>query len=471
MRANRFNDQSVGSLKLPLAVGFGTMILAAHVSGVNTAFPLIMRELGSDAVSGQWILTVYTLALSGCLLTFGSLGDTIGLRPVYVTGLVVYGCVSAACALATGTTGLTWLRGTQGIGAAMISATSVAMLAAHTSPARLGRALGWQSAMTYAGLAFGPPLSGALAQFLGWRALFLINAPAAVAAIAALPRLPRELNVNRCGTSFFSVSNLGWIGTLVSLTVSFRRGNYQFLALVFAGVSSCVFIWTNNRSDRPLIPLQAFRVRGFLAATAAEISFYSCLYAIGFLIPLYLLCARRLAAVDAGIFLAAQGVARAVAAPFSGRLLDHYSTGRVTVAGALTSIAAISIMCTFTDATPRMGIVAVLVLLGLGTGLFVPANSKALLGAVPAELYGASVGILATARNLGMTFGVTAAALLYTEFAPGSSPADTVAGVRMAFAIIVASALTLSVLVLTARRLSRLPTSFLIRRITWPLQF
>lgn len=295
--------------------------------------------------------------------------------------------------------------------------------------------------------------------------------PAAVAAIAVLPRFARELNVNRCSASFLSVSNLSWIGTLVSLTAAFSRGSHKFFALFFAAISSCVFIWTNNRSDRPLIPLQAFRVRGFLAAAAAEISFYWCLYASGFLIPLYLVRARRFSAVDAGMFLAAQGIARAVAAPFSGRLLDHYSTGTVTVAGVLTSIAAISTMCTFTDATPRIGIVAALVLLGLGTGLFVPANSKAFLRAVAAELYGASVGILATSRNLGMTFGVAAAALLYSEFAPGSSPADTVAGVRTAFAIIAASALTLSVLVLAARGLSRLPTSFFIRRITWPLQF
>lgn len=467
MPPDRLDDECAGSLKLPFAVGFGTMILSAHVSGVNAAFPVLVRELGSDAGQGQWILTVYTLALSACLLTFGSLGDRIGLRPVYVTGMAMYGWVSAACALATSATGLTWLRGALGIGAAMISATSVAMLAAHTSPGRLGRALGWQSAMTYAGIALGPALSGVLVQFLGWRALFLINAPAAVAAITVLPQLPREFNINHCGASFFSLSNLGWIGALVSVTAAFSRGSHRFLALLFAAVSSCVFIWTNNRSERPLIPFQALRLRGFLAATGAEIFFYWCLYASGFLIPLYLLRARGLTALDAGIFLATQGVARAVAAPFSGRLLDHYSTGKVIVAGAVTSFAAISMMCTFTDVTPRTGILAVFVLLGFGTGLFVPANSKAFLRAVPAELYGASVGIFATARNLGMTFGVAAAALLFVQFAPGSSAADTVTGVRTAFAIIVACALTLPVLILTARYLSRLPSSFLIRRITW----
>jgi len=250
----------------------------------------------------------------------------------------VYGCVSAACALASGTASLTWLRGMEGISAAMISATSVAMLAAHAHPVRLGRALGWQSAMTYAGLAFGPPLGGALAQFLGWRALFLINAPAAVTAIAALPRLPRESSLHRRSASFLWISNLGWIATLVSLAAAFSRDSHRSLALVVAAFSTCIFIWTNNRSKRPLLPFHVFRVWGFLAATLAEISFYWCLYASGFLIPLYLVHAYRFTAVEAGILLAAQGVARTVAAPLSGRLLDRCSTGSVTIAGALTSI-------------------------------------------------------------------------------------------------------------------------------------
>jgi DHA2 family methylenomycin A resistance protein-like MFS transporter len=136
MPIQHFTEESVegATLKLPLAVGFGTMVLAAHISGINAAFPEIIRGLGSDVGRAQWILTAYTLALSACLLTFGALAARIGLRTVYVIGMVVYGCVSMACALASETTSLIWLRCTQGIGAAMMSATSVAMLCcAHVS--------------------------------------------------------------------------------------------------------------------------------------------------------------------------------------------------------------------------------------------------------------------------------------------------------------------------------------------------
>lgn len=432
------------------------MIVAAHVSGVNAAFPLILRQLGTDVAVGQWILTVYTLALSGSLLTFGSLGDQIGLRAVYVMGMWVYGCGSGGCALASKPAALVLLRGVEGIGAAMISATSVAMLAAQTPRATLGRALGWQCGMTYVGLTLGPVLGAVLVQFFGWRALFLINAPAALAAIAIMPGMHQDANARNDRTSFVSLSNLAWIATLVSLTAAFSRGGHQAVSLVMAAVSGCLFIWTNSRSRRPLLPFRAFRATGFLAA-AAETVYYGCLHASGFLIPLYLTRVRGFSAVEAGIFLATQGVARAAAAPFSGRLLDRSSTCRLTAAGVVLSSVALCVMCGFTRETPAFGIAGALVLLGGGTGIFVPANSNALLSAAPSELYGAAAGILATARNIGMTFGVAAAALLYTEFAPGSGSAGAVAGVRPEFAVIVAFALTSLVLVAAARRLTRPP--------------
>ena len=224
-----------------------------------------------------------------------------------------------------------------------------------------------------------------------------------------------------------------------------------------AAISGCLFMWINSRSRRPLLPFRTFRAPG-LPAAAAETVYYTCLYASGFLIPLYLVRVRRFSAIEAGLFLAAQSIARAASAPFSGRLLDRYSTGRLTAAGAILSSAALWVMCGFSRETPVFGIACALVLLGGGAGVFVPANSKALLSAVPAGLYGASAGILATARNIGMTFGVSAAALLYTEFAPGSGSPATVAGVGPAFTVI-AFALTLWVLVAAPRRLTRLPKS------------
>src|SRR3954451_11988930 len=105
---------------LPFMVGLGTMLVAAHVSGVSAAFPFIVGQFGVTVADGQWILTAYTLALTACLISFGALGDRIGFLRVYICGLWVFGISSAACALVWSAWALILLRGVQGVGSAMV---------------------------------------------------------------------------------------------------------------------------------------------------------------------------------------------------------------------------------------------------------------------------------------------------------------------------------------------------------------
>ncbi len=425
---------------LPFMVGLGTMLVSAHVSGVSAAFPLIIGQLGVTVTKGQWILTAYTLALSASLLTFGGLADRIGFLRVYISGLAVFGISSGACAVASNVWALILLRGVQGVGAAMVSATSVALIGVSVARGRIGRALGWQTGMTYAGLALGPLLAGFVAQQFGWRILFALNLPAAALAILAVFRAPPQY-LERSDSHTRSWPGILWMASMVALMLAVTGRTGRVLAVSAAALCAASLLCMNQRSREPLFAAWMVRSRPFTVAAAGETIYYSCLYAIGFLMPLYLARGRGVTISQIGIFLALQSAARSLAAPVSGFIIDRIAAPMVIWLGIVLLALAACFLYAFGGQKNAAGIWSALILLGIGAGLFAPANSKVLLSASPVEKYGISTGILATARNLGMTFGVTFAALLYSGFGGDNSPTNATYAVREGFAVIAAIAI------------------------------
>jgi MFS family permease len=430
---------------LPFIVGLGTMFLAAHVSGIGAVFPSIIGQLGVSVAKGQWILTAYTLSLSACLLVFGSVADRIGLRRVYITGLAVFGVSSGACALAGEVWALILLRAVQGVGAAMVSATSVALIGGCVAQRRLGRAVGWQTGMTYAGLALGPIFAGYAAQQFGWRILFAINVPAAALAILVAWRGP-EQDSEIIGTTnrAFSFSGMMWIVGMTGLLIFLSGNKGHMIGGSCAALCMGSFLWVDRRSSEPLFGSWMIRSRNFSAAAAGEAIYYLCLYAIGFLVPLYLARGRGFTSAHIGVFLGVQSAARAVVAPFSGRLSDRFGARLFMWLGVF--FLAVAVCCLYVFGGSTSAIWGALVGVGAGAGLFAPANSKILLCAAPAEKYGISAGLLATARNVGMTLGVGTAALLYAAFGGDNSNLDALHAARESFAVIAGIAIVFAAL-------------------------
>jgi MFS family permease len=438
---------------LPFMVGLGTMLVSTHVSGVSVAFPLIIGQLGVTVTKGQWILTAYTLALSASLLTFGGLADRIGFLRVYISGLAVFGISSGACAVASSVWALILLRGVQGVGAAMVSATSVALIGVSVARGRLGRALGWQTGMTYAGLALGPLLAGFVAQQFGWRSLFALNLPAAALAILAVRRAPPP-HLERSDSHTRSWFGIPWMASMVALMLALSGRTGRILAVSAAALCAASLLRMNQRSREPLFAAWMVRSRPFTAAAVGETIYYACLYAIGFLMPLYLARGRGLTTTQIGIFLAFQSAARSLAAPVSGCMSDRVGAPVVIWLGIVLLAFAACCLYAFGGETTAAGIWSALILLGIGAGLFAPANSKVLLSASPVEKYGTSTGILATARNLGMTLGVTLAALLYSGFGGDITAIRTVPAVRAALVVIAGIAILYAALGVPSRRWS-----------------
>jgi MFS family permease len=378
------------------------MFVAMHVSGINAIFPRIMSDLGASVAAGQWILTAYTLSLCACLLTFGNLADRIGLRRVFIWGVALFGISSGACALAPSAPWLIALRALQGLAAAMVSATSIALAADSVKEIKMGWGIGCQTCMTCIGLAFGPLLAGFITQRFGWRMLFAVNLPASAIAF--------------------------WVALMGPDTEPSRRASS--------------------------IPARPFRVTGrWFAAAANEALYYLCLYAMGFLIPLYLIRGQGFTTAQIGTFLFIQGAARAVLAPISGRVTDRFGASLPIWLGIVSLALSACFFGLFgsglfgNQATP-VAICSALILLGAGAGLFAPANSKAMLSASPAGKYGTAAGVISTARNLGMTLGVALGSVLYVGF---GGDGNTFYTVREAFRVMAGIAIVYAVVSIPLR--------------------
>ena len=208
-----------------VAIGVGTFMSALDGSVVNTTLPVIRNAFGSDVATIEWVVTTYLLTVSGLLLSVGRLGDLRGHKQVYITGFVVFLLSSALCGMAPTAAALVGFRGIQAVGAAMLAANSPAILTKNFPASQRGRALGLQATMTYLGLTTGPALGGALAGWLGWRAIFYINVPVGAVALALSARfIPSDTATER--RERFDLSGaLSFLVGLVLLLLALNQGH------------------------------------------------------------------------------------------------------------------------------------------------------------------------------------------------------------------------------------------------------
>ena len=189
----------------PCSPTAGRWVLAASILGssmafidgtvVSVALPVLQQDLGAKVSSAQWIVEAYALFLSSLVLVGGSLADRFGRRRIFVIGAVVFAAASLACGLAPDARSIIVARAAQGVGAAFLVPSSLAMLGAAFGPQERGRAVGTWSALTSMAGAIGPALGGWLVQAISWRAVFLVNLPIAAAVVwIALRKVPETRN-------------------------------------------------------------------------------------------------------------------------------------------------------------------------------------------------------------------------------------------------------------------------------------
>ena len=349
-RLDSFSDgKHTGPMRkwLPLiTVSLGTFMLLIDVTIVNVALPDMATDLHSSFSSLQWVIDIYALALAALLLGIGAFSDKVGRRPVYIAGLVVFALSSLSCGLAPDTTVLIVSRGVQGIGAAAMFATTIALLSTSYEGRDRGLAFGVWGAINGAAAAAGPILGGLLTEGLSWRWIFFVNLPISVVAIAlsvyALSRDEprREGRVDLPGMLTFTVS-------AAAVTYALTRasdagwGSAQTIGLLaLSAVSLLAFGMIETRSRRPLLDLALLRRPRFSAVLVA--AFILSLAAFSYLtyISLWLQSVNGMSPIGAGAAFLPLSLASLTVSLTVGRFLHTPTAQRWALTGGLTLIGA-----------------------------------------------------------------------------------------------------------------------------------
>jgi len=252
-------------------------------TAVNVVLPVLQSDLHADAVQLQWVVVGYTLFLSALMLAGGSLGDHFGRRRIFVIGTIIFAAASIACGFAPNAGALIVARCIQGVGSAMLTPGSLALIGANFDEQSRGKAIGTWSSVTAIMAALGPGLGGFLAQHVSWRAIFFINVPLAIAVvIIALRAVPESRDRER-------VHHLDWLGAFACTAgLGLIAYGLTFASTVWtiAGVILLVaFVLIEARSKSPLVPLDLFRSATFSGVNALTLVLYGGLSGAMFFLP------------------------------------------------------------------------------------------------------------------------------------------------------------------------------------------
>ncbi len=287
-------------------LGSGLASLDATVVGI--ALPAIARDFHVGVDSMQWVVDAYTLTLAGLLLLGGALGDSYGRRKVFVIGITWFAIASLACGLAPNAAFLIGARALQGVGAALLTPGSLAILQASFAPDDRARAIGAWSGLGGVATAIGPFLGGWLISSVSWRLVFFINLPLVAAVIAiAIRHVPESQapdanrkHVDVAGAVTISLALAGITYGLIDASVNGWTAP-PVLASLAAGIAfMAAFVVTESRERAPMLPLGIFRSRQFSAANAVTFVVYGALGGVFFLLPVTLQQAFGYSALTAG---------------------------------------------------------------------------------------------------------------------------------------------------------------------------
>ena len=403
----------------------GAFMGQLDASIVTLAFPTLQHQFAAPLGAVTWVGLTYLLVLVASVTAMGRLADMVGRKLLYTYGFAVFIAGSALCGLAPGLLALDGFRVLQAVGAAMLQANSVAIIALAVPRRSLGRAIGVQGAAQAVGLALGPAVGGLLLAAGGWRLLFFINVPfGLIGLVAGLLFIPRSRDL-AARVRFDWPGLLLFVPAVIAVTAAISLGNVAgwtspaiLGAAVLGVVLAAAFIRRERRTAAPMLDLRLFRNVSFSAGIASGLLSYLVMFGVLLVVPFFLERALGAGSGRTGLELAVMPVALGLVAPLSGRLADRLGPRPLTVAGMLIVAGTLAALALSHPGQPEL--VAGLALVGAGLGLFTPSNNSAIMAAAPREESGVASGVLNMTRGMGTALGL---ALTGMVFGLAASPA------------------------------------------------
>ncbi len=397
-----------------LAVCTGVFMLLLDITIVNVALPYIQQDFHASLADLQWVIDAYALTLAAFLLTAGSIADLKGRRLVFSVGIVIFTIGSALCGFAADATFLALSRAFQGIGGAIMFATSLALLADAFEPRDRGVAFGVFGGVTGIAVAIGPVLGGALTSGLSWRWIFFVNLPIGVIALAVTLREVAESKApvaSRPDWPGFVTFTLGLTALVYGLIRSHPDGWGSTTvtgSLTAAALLIALFLLIELRSRAPMLDLHLLRVPTFNGGLIAAWAISASLFSLLTYMVLYLQNILGSSAIDTGLRLLPMTGAIFLTAGLAGRLTGHVQTRFLIAPGFALIGAGLVLMRGIAPSDDWTHLLPGMIVAGIGAGLVnVPLASTAV-GVVEPVRAGMASGINSTLRQVGIATGVAA---------------------------------------------------------------
>ncbi len=403
-----------------LRSGPGRWLLATAVLGsgiaqldgtvVNVALPRIGEDLGASLAELQWTLNAYLLTLAGLILLGGSLGDRFGRRRMFTIGTVWFALASAVCGVAPGIGVLIAARALQGIGGALLTPGSLALIQATYREGDRSRAVGAWSGLGGVAAAVGPFLGGWLVDGPGWRWVFLINLPVAVVAVGIAARYVPESRDEQETGDFDVPGALLAALALASLTYALvdapvRGASADIVGAALAAVLfGLAFVRREARAPQPMMPLDLFSSRLFSSVNVITLCLYAPLSGVFFLLPVQLQVSNGYDALQAGLAILPITATMLVLSARSAALARRIGPRlQLTVGPLVAAVGILALRRTGPGAPYAATVLPALLVQGLGMAAFVAPLTSTVLAAVPVARAGIASGVNnAAARAAGL---------------------------------------------------------------------
>ena len=404
---------------------------------VLIALPTITRELHATAFEALWVLMGYILMTAVLLLTFGRLADMYGKVKLYNLGFAIFTVGSGLCSLATSGSMLVFFRLVQGIGAALIWSNNAAILTDAFPPNERGRAIGVNLVAGISGSVIGLILGGVLTASLGWQSIFWINLPIGAFATFWAHLKLRELGTFRRG-GIDIPGNILFAGGLTIFLAGLTLGALSSYTLLYATMivvgllMVAGFAFVELKVPNPLMDLKLFRIRAFSAGILSNFLASISRSGVSLVLTIYFQGALLEDALTAGLSLIPFAVAFVIIGPLAGYLSDRYGARGFTTGGLAISSTGFIGLSLIPGNAPYTVLAFLMVLVGIGGGMFVAPNMSSIMSSAPITERGVASGMSATLVTTGALLSLSVSFVVMATSIPGQVLQAVFAGLPLA---------------------------------------
>lgn len=394
----------------------GAFLAFLDVTIVNVAFPSMRRSFeGAGLAELSWVLNGYNVAFAALLLPAGRLADSLGRRRVFVVGVLGFTVASAACSAAPSVGALVVGRAIQAAAAALMVATSLALVLPAFSEARRASGVAVFGAVAAVSAAVGPSLGGLLVEASDWRLVFLVNLPLGLLTVLLALRMETDATDRAGGELPDALGVVLSAGAMGLFALGIVQGNDWgwtspgVIGSLGAGALLLVlFLWRSRSHPRPALELGLFRLPSLAAANAGTLVFAAAFYAMLLCNVLYLTQVWGYSTLTAGLALTPGPLTSAVVAAPAGRIADRFGQRIVVIPGVILFVAGIATFLLGVDPRPAWLLewLPATILTGAGIGLAFPALASAAVDALPDKSFGVGSGVNAAGRQIGAVLGI-----------------------------------------------------------------